>query len=594
MKRILADIFTIPQFKWRFIAFVLLTILAEGVVSQLWPLMDRQVTELVQNSINGQNVVWQDFRLPVLVLILATLIYVLLYRIGQTLANVFREEVWNRIFVTGFSKLLYHDLSYLAQERSGALLNKVNRAANRIAELFTSSAAALFRNVMRALVALIIIFTISWQVSLMLVFTLISYTLIYLWRFRKDIPYAKELDEYSDKEFTRVWEVLPQVMLTKIFTNEDREIRHIRQIGRRLRQITIKREGIWNRADAIAVFLVRLPTLFIKLFAAYQVMQGVYGLPTFFLIYALISSVQEPMWVVNWFIWEIQDTLNRSKKYVEILTSQATINDIAQPEKFLQPHADIVFEKVSFDYPNGKKNVLNKINLSFTGNKITALVGKSGVGKTTITNMICRFYDPSSGVVKIGDQDIKLLKQIDLREQIGFVMQESFVFSGTVLDNMRYAKITASEKEVIEALKKARAWDFVKDWPSKLDTEIGERGVKLSGGQRQRLAIARTILKNPAILILDEATNALDSESELLVQEALQEFMHDRTVVVVAHRLSTIKNADLIYVLEKGKVKEAGTHQQLLAQDGVYKMLHDIQAGSFEKQREVLEAYELV
>lgn len=593
MRRILTDIFTIPQFKWRFAIFIILTIVAEGLISQLWPLMDRQVTELVQAAINGQAVTWQDFRWPVAVLIVATLVYVLLYRVGQTLANVFREEVWNRIFVSGFAKLLYHDLNYLSQERSGALLNKVNRAANRLAELFTSSAAALFRNVMRALVALLIILSISWQISLMLVFTLVAYTAIYFWRFRKDIPYARELDEFSDREFTRVWEVVPQAMLTKIFTNEEREIEHVRMIGRKLKGITVKREGLWNLADAIAVIFVRFPTLFIKLFAAYQVMQGNYGLPTFFLIYSLISAVQEPMWVVNWFIWEIQDTYDRSLKYLKILESKTAIEDPPQPQPLRNARADIVFEKVSFDYPQGKKKVLDKIDLRFAGQTVTALVGKSGVGKTTITNLICRFYDPSSGVVKIGDQDLRQLKQQELRRQIGFVMQESFVFSGTVLDNMRYAKAEASEEEVIQALQKARAWDFIKDWPLALQTEIGERGVKLSGGQRQRLAIARTILKDPAILILDEATNALDSESELLVQQALQGFMHNRTVIVVAHRLSTIKNADLIYVLEKGKVKEAGTHRQLLAKNGVYKMLHDIQAGSFSKQKEILEEYEL-
>lgn len=594
MKTILQDIFRIPRFKWRFILFISLTIATEGLIAQLWPLMDREITALVEAALNGRVVTWLDFRWSVTVIIASTIVYAAIYRYSQTLANVFREEVWNRVFVTGFAKLLYHDVAYLSKERSGALLNKVSRASNRLAELFTSSASALFRNLMRALVALVIIFTISWQIALLLVFTLITYTGIYLWRFKRDIPLAREMDEYSDREFTRVWEVVPQAVLTKIFTNEEKEIDHVREIGRVMKRITIRRENIWNMVEIFNILLVKLPTILIKLYAAYLTIRGNFGLPTFFLIYTLMSSVQEPMWVVNWFIWEIQDTYDRSLKYLQILQAQPKVVDLPRPKPLKNPHGDIVFDQVSFDYPSGKKKVLDGIDLRFQGSKVTALVGKSGVGKTTITNLICRFYDPKSGKILLDGQNIRQLSQQELRAQIGFVMQESFVFSGTVLDNMRYAKNSATKKEIITALQKAHAWDFIKTWKKGLLTEIGERGVKLSGGQRQRLAIARTILKDPAILILDEATNALDSESELLVQEALQEFMKDRTVIVVAHRLSTIIHADLIYVIEKGKVKEAGNHQQLLAKNGVYKMLHDIQAGNFERQKEILEEYELV
>lgn len=186
-----------------------------------------------------------------------------------------------------------------------------------------------------------------------------------------------------------------------------------------------------------------------------------------------------------------------------------------------------------------------------------------------------------------------MAKKADLREHIGFVFQDTFVFSGSVVENLRYAKEDATEAEIVRALKKAHAWEFVKDFSDGIQTKIGERGVKLSGGQKQRLSIARAILKDPKILILDEATNALDSESEVLVQDALDEFMKARTVIVVAHRLSTILSADKIYVIENGRVREEGTHETLVKKRGIYRTLYDIQSGGFEEKERIMREYEL-
>lgn len=593
MKKVFKILFTIPGFKWQFTLFIVTIVLAQGFALQVLPLVDREITAILEQQLTVGSFPQEKMLFLFGIASLAIIVNLSMQRVSWFIASIFREKVWMRIFKEGFTKLLYHDIDYLSQERSGGYLNKLVRASGKISNLFTESASALFRNLVKALVSLAIIATISWQIALLILVTLVIYTIIYAIRFKYDLPLAKQRDKFDDKEFSRVWEVLPQIQLVKTFTNEEKELARIDYITNELVKNQTQREKLWVYADAIKIPLVAIPTLLIKFYAAYLALQGQFGIATFTLIYALISAVQEPMWVINWFMWEMQDTLNRARKYLEILDSKEKITDPVKPLPFTNPSGDIIFDKVGFDYEHGQKNVLRGIELNFAGQKTTALVGKSGSGKSTIINLICRFYDPTKGQITIGNTDIKQLKIQELRSQIGFVLQESFIFSGTVAENMRYAKENATDEEIIKALKQARAWQFVKTFPKTIEAQIGERGIKLSGGQKQRLSIARTILKNPEILILDEATNALDSESEVLVQEALEEFMQNKTVIVIAHRLSTIQKAHLIYLIDEGQVKEQGTHQELIKLNGTYKMLHDIQAGGFDQQKKLMEEYEL-
>lgn len=293
-----------------------------------------------------------------------------------------------------------------------------------------------------------------------------------------------------------------------------------------------------------------------------------------FLVYTF--SVAGAVGAFSGLFSQFQEALGASSRIFELLDEKSDLPEPANPLKLGSVRGEVRFEQVSFGY--GERGVvLEDVSLAAQPGEVVALVGPSGAGKSTLISLIPRFYDPTAGRILLDGVDIRDLTLYDLRSNIALVPQETQLFSGTVAENIRYGKPGASDAEVIEAAKAANAHEFITSFPDGYATIVGERGIKLSGGQRQRVAIARALLKNPRILILDEATSSLDSESEALVQEALEVLMQGRTTFVIAHRLSTIRSADKIVVLEAGRIVQQGTHQELLAAGGLYKELYELQ-----------------
>ena len=286
------------------------------------------------------------------------------------------------------------------------------------------------------------------------------------------------------------------------------------------------------------------------------------------------------------FVEQFQNGTTGFKRFLEIMDEEEE-NVIEGNEICPKLEGDISFEHVSFQYKSSKKGILNDISFNIPHGKKVALVGPSGGGKTTICHLIPRFYDINEGTIKLDNKDIKNFTLESLRKQIGIVQQDVFLFGGTIKDNILYGNLDASEEELIDAAKKANIYEYIMSLPNGFDTDIGERGVKLSGGQKQRLSIARIFLKNPSILILDEATSALDNTTELLIQKALDELCKNRTSIVVAHRLSTIRNADKIIVISEGKIKEEGTHEELISKNGAYKLLYNLQFKDSSEDEEI-------
>lgn len=294
-----------------------------------------------------------------------------------------------------------------------------------------------------------------------------------------------------------------------------------------------------------------------------------------FILY--INNFIEPVKKLVNFTEQFQNGYSGYERFLEIMNIAPDIADRPDAVELKDVQGDIEFDDVSFHYEENKENVLSHVNLKVRPGEFVALVGSSGAGKTTLCSMIPRFYDVSSGSVKLDGKDIRDIKLKELRRQIGIVQQDVYLFAGTVMDNIRYGKPEASDEEVVRAAMAANAHEFIMSLPQGYDTDIGQRGVKLSGGQKQRLSIARVFLKNPPVLIFDEATSALDNESEKIVQYSLEKLAKDRTTFVIAHRLSTIRNAQRILVLTENGIAEEGTHESLLKKGGIYAGLYEMQ-----------------
>jgi len=384
-----------------------------------------------------------------------------------------------------------------------------------------------------------------------------------------------------------IQESLAGIFVVKAFNNSDMIIDRFKDISLDEFQKSYKSTKIKAKVSPINEVITTLMVVLVAAYGGYQIVitktMSPGDLISFVTAMGLMSQPLKRLISKN---NDLQEAIPSADRVIEILDVPVEIDHYGEEAKLEGKIEDIKFENVSFAYDDAKSNALKNINLDIKAGDVVAFVGKSGSGKTTIVNLIPRFFEATEGRVLINGKDIKNISLKKYRDLIGIVPQESFLFSGTIAENISFGKENVSMEEIIKASKMANAYEFIKDLENGFETEVGERGVMLSGGQKQRIAIARALIQNPEILILDEATSALDTESERLVQDALDRLMVNRTTFVIAHRLSTIINADKIVVMENGKIKEIGRHQELLDKNGLYKHFYEIQFGKEVKQRE--------
>ncbi|WP_195557244.1 ABC transporter ATP-binding protein [Eubacterium ventriosum] len=472
-----------------------------------------------------------------------------------------------------FQKLSF---SFYDDEKVGQLMSRITSDLFDITELLHHGPENVTISVIKIIGALAILLSINVRLAL-IAFLLVPFMLVYAYFFNKKMKQAFRVNRIKIAEINaQIEDNLSGIRVVKSFANEDLENKKFK-VGNdaflEAKKNNYKYMGGYNSGLTAFTTMINLLVIVSGGLMITKDMISVTDLVTFLLY---INIFTDPIKTLIDFTEQFQNGYSGYERFLQILSIEPEIKDSENAVSINNVKGDIKLEDVSFKYNDSSHRVLKHINLEVKAGSYVALVGSSGAGKTTLCNLIPRFYEATSGKITIDGKDIKDIKLKNLRDNIGIVQQDVYLFVGTVYDNIRYGRPDATREEVIAAAKEANAYNFIMSLPNGFETDIGQRGIKLSGGQKQRISIARVFLKNPPILIFDEATSALDNESEKIVQESMEKLAKNRTTMVIAHRLSTIRNAEKILVLTDKGIEEQGTHKELMEKHGIYYDLYNV------------------
>lgn len=507
--------------------------------------------------------------------------------LGDQMAAKLQRILSNRYY----EHLLTLPQRYFDTELTGKIINRLNRSINQISGFMQMFSNNFLQFIFSTVLALVIVAFYSWQIALLL-FALYP---IYIWM---TVRTSGKWQQYQAKKNLnldiasgRFAEAISQVKVVKSFIQERRELAFLNRHYKVMVDTNKPQSKLWHVKDVQRRAVLNIIFFAIYVFIFVEGAKGVFtpGQAVALILYAM--QIRIPIFTISFLVENTQRAVADSKDYFEIMNTEAEIVDQPGAKKLKVTKGLIEFKKVSFAYDD--KKVLKHISFSVKPDTKVALVGESGEGKTTLTNLLMRLYEPQSGEIIIDGQNIQSVTQQSLRQNIGVVFQEPALFSGTIRENIGYARKNATDAQVKAAAKAANAHEFITKFEKGYDTQIGERGLKLSGGQKQRIAIARAILKDAPILILDEATSSLDSRSEHMVQEALERLMKGRTTMIIAHRLSTIQHVDQIITMQGGTVDEVGAPHKLADSGGIYAQLLALQQGKTETSKKQLRKFEI-
>lgn len=476
-----------------------------------------------------------------------------------------------------FDHLQKLSFKFYDEQKTGQLMTRITNDSFNMAELYHHGPEDIVIASLNFLGAFVILMFINVKLALV-AFLFLPVMAIYGYYFSTKMHHAlrKSRDRIGDIN-AQIEDTLAGIRVVKSFNNEETEKKKFNYENDRF--LESRKEGYKNEAFFYEglITLTHLLTVTVVIFGAVSIVKGNIDLADLLTFLLYIVILIEPIQRLGNFIRLYQEGITGFIRFMEVLEVEPDIKDSPQAIDLKDVQGNVEFKNVSFKYKEDYDHVLKNISLNIKKGEYVALVGPSGAGKTTLCSLIPRFYEINEGDILIDGKSILEIRQQSLRKNIGLVQQDVYLFAGTVIDNIRYGKLDATQEEIIEAAKKAHAHDFIMSLPQGYQTDIGQRGVKLSGGQKQRLSVARVFLKNPPILLFDEATSALDNESERAVQDSLEKLIKNRTTLVIAHRLSTIRNSHRILVLTDNGIEEQGTHEELIKQNGTYANLYNMQ-----------------
>ena len=576
MKKIKIDfgeIFKLKKYIKKYYVLIILNILLATMSSLVSSAPIALIKRLFDKGISGKSE--KDILYAAGAMIILAAVGAVLMYWNTIFSTVISASIYKDIVTDIYNKIQTLDMEYFSGKKIGDMMTRIMTDPGNINSIILE-AFSMIPEVIKLILCLGIAFYIDFDLTLgvMIVTPILIITVRkYAKRLKRS---GKQRQEALDSLNSKLQETLSGIRIIRAFATEKYEISDFKKKNVNLKKMSVKSAKYNAKANSIMEAMNYIIIALLLMFSGYRVLRAKNFTPgDFITIVGAISSMYTPARRAMTRINSISVNMSSITRVAEILEEMPSIVNRENCIKFENFVSDITFENVDFKYKDSVEKILKNINLDVKKGETVAFVGNSGGGKSTLVNLIPRFFDVSSGSLKIDGIDIRDYEIKSLRKAIGIVPQETFLFSGTILSNIKYSRQNATFEEVVEAAKQANAHEFIENLSDSYNTEIGERGIKLSGGQKQRIAIARAILENPQILILDEATSALDNESEKLVQDALEKLMEGKTTFVIAHRLTTIENSNKIVVIQKGEIKEVGNHNELLNKNGIYKALYN-------------------
>lgn len=562
---------------WPYYVAIAILVVIVSLLNLATPFLIKGLVDGLTTKYAGGNVAFSYFVLLLVLILVANVIITFFDNINGYLGDIMSTKLNNLLSERYFAHLMEMPISYYDNEITGKITARLDRSIGTISQLMQTLSNGFVQFFLTTIVTLGAIALYSWSVALLLALIFPAYIWLTHLSSKAWQKHQGKINHQRDVGNGRFVESIAQVRVVKSFVTEPRELSFFGGTRRKIEQITKGQSKQWHRYDVYRRLILNVIFFGIYFIIIWQAFQLNYSLGTVVLLITLANQAQFPLFGSSFIIDALQRATADSKDYFDVMNMKADITDTEGAKKLKASNGEVRFDTVDFSYQEGQK-VLRDVSFDLKAGSKLALVGESGEGKSTIANLMLRFYEPSGGTITIDGVDVNTVTQKSLREQIGVVFQEPQLFSGTIASNICYARNNVSHNDMVAAAKAANAYDFIKKLPKGFESEIGERGVKLSGGQKQRIAIARAIVKNPPILILDEATSSLDSKAEHEVQTALQHLMENRTTLIIAHRLSTIAGVDTIVGIKGGQVAEIGTPATLAnKRGGIYAELLKLQ-----------------